>query len=58
MTAERAPFVVEVLQDGEGLYGNAGHELLWHLLALFVPSVPQAWPQKIHHLQSVIGYWV
>ena len=47
-----SPLLMQALQDGQSLHGNAGHHFLWHALALRVPHIPQAGAQHVHDLHA------
>ncbi len=47
-----APFGMELLQDGQRLYCDAGDHLLGHDLAPGVPHIPQTGPQHVHDLHG------
>ena len=44
------PFLMQSLQDDDGLHGNASYILLCHVYGLRVPRIPQARAPEIHHL--------
>ena len=51
---EASPFLMQRLQNDDGLNSHTGHVLRCHVYALRVPGIPQARPKQIHDLKETM----